>query len=80
MSTRDRPFTGVLLYDGDCPFCSAASTAICQLEAVADAIRLVSGVDREIDPSHDDYPLTDAALERFDDLAGRASETHVPRN
>jgi len=27
-------FTGILLYDGDCPFCSAASTAMRQLEAV----------------------------------------------
>ncbi|SEP77329.1 thiol-disulfide oxidoreductase DCC family protein [Natrinema salaciae] len=27
-------FTGVLLYDGDCPFCSAASTAMRRLEAV----------------------------------------------
>ncbi|MDS0475030.1 DUF393 domain-containing protein [Natrinema sp. 1APR25-10V2] len=27
-------FTGVLLYDGDCPFCSAASTAMRQLESV----------------------------------------------
>lgn len=27
-------FTGVLIYDHDCPFCSAASTAIRQLEDV----------------------------------------------
>ncbi|WP_222918439.1 DUF393 domain-containing protein [Natrinema sp. SYSU A 869] len=27
-------FTGILLYDGDCPFCSAASTAMRQLETV----------------------------------------------
>jgi len=27
-------FTGILLYDGDCPFCSAASTAMRQLEGV----------------------------------------------
>ncbi|ARS91431.1 DCC1-like thiol-disulfide oxidoreductase family protein [Natrarchaeobaculum aegyptiacum] len=140
MSTTDRPFTGVLLYDGDCPFCSASSTAVRQLETVgvvrwddptaqafleaqfdevpfalivadaeagriwagraaarelcnragmpvlvqdivddgyesaADAIRTVSGVD----PYHDDYPLTGAALDRFDDLASRASGTHVP--
>lgn len=144
MSKTDQPFTGILLYDGDCPFCSAASTAMRQLEAVgvvrwddpasqafleaqfddtpfalffadgeaariwagraaarelctragmpvlvqdivddsyetvADAIRFVSGVDRDVDPYHDDYPLTDAARERFDDLVERASATHVP--
>ncbi|MBZ6493403.1 DCC1-like thiol-disulfide oxidoreductase family protein [Natrinema longum] len=27
-------FTGILLYDGDCPFCSAVSTAIRRLESV----------------------------------------------
>ncbi|PCR92618.1 thiol-disulfide oxidoreductase DCC family protein [Natrinema ejinorense] len=27
-------FTGILLYDGDCPFCSAASTAMRRLESV----------------------------------------------
>jgi predicted DCC family thiol-disulfide oxidoreductase YuxK len=27
-------FTGILIHDGDCPFCSAASTAMRQLEGV----------------------------------------------
>lgn len=138
------PFTGILLYDGDCPFCSAASTAMRQLEDVgvvpwddpaaqafleaqfgetpfalffvdgdaeriwagraaaselchragmpvlvqdvvdenyeklADAIRFVSGIDREIDPYHDDYPLADEAAALFDDLAAEGSRTHAP--
>ncbi|MDQ2049366.1 DUF393 domain-containing protein [Natronolimnohabitans sp. A-GB9] len=144
-STADEhePLTGVLLYDGDCPFCSAASTAMRQLESVgvvswddptaqafleaqfdeapfalffvdreaeriwagrsaaselchragmpvliqdivdesyermADAIRFVSGVDREIDPYHDDYPLSDEAAALFDDLVANAERTHV---
>ncbi|QFU81184.1 thiol-disulfide oxidoreductase DCC family protein [Natronorubrum aibiense] len=33
-ATDAPPVTGVLLYDGDCPFCSAASTAMRQLETV----------------------------------------------
>lgn len=134
--------TGVLIYDGDCPFCSAAGTAMRQLESVgvvswddptaqafleaqfgeapfalcfvdgederiwagraaaelceragmpvliqdvvggnyeriADAIRTVSGVDREIDPYHDDYPLAGGASALFDDLATVADRTHV---
>ena len=137
-------FTGVLLYDGDCPFCSAASTAMRQLEAVgvvpwddpaaqafleaqfgeapfalffvdieaetiwagraaaaelceragmpvlvqdvvdenyerfADAIRFVSGVDREIDPYHDAYPLADDAAALFAELAANGRSTHAP--
>ncbi|SEV82907.1 DCC1-like thiol-disulfide oxidoreductase family protein [Natrinema salifodinae] len=36
MTTADpqSEFTGILLYDGDCPFCSAASTAMRQLDSV----------------------------------------------
>lgn len=140
----DREFTGILLYDGDCPFCSAASSAVRQLESVgvvpwddptaqafleaqfeeapfalffvdrdaetvwagraaaselchragmpvliqdvvgehyerlADAIRTVSGLDREVDPYHDAYPLAEDALERFDDLEANGQRTHVP--
>ncbi|WP_255194107.1 DCC1-like thiol-disulfide oxidoreductase family protein [Natronobeatus ordinarius] len=142
----DREFTGVLIYDGDCPFCSAASTAMRQLddvgvvpwddpaaqafleaqfddaplalffvdrdaetvwagqaaaselchragmpvlvqdvvdenyETIADAIRFVSGLDREIDPYHDAYPVATAALDRFDELAANGQRTHVPRD
>lgn len=141
----DYQFTGVLLYDGDCPFCSAASTAVRRLdrvgvvpwddpaarafleaqfgavpfalffvdaearrvwagreaarelcdraglpvlvqdvvgenyEALADAVRFVSGLDREVDPYHDAYPLADEAAALFDDLAASAETTHVPR-
>ena len=137
-------FTGILIYDGDCPFCSAASTAMRQLEGVgvvpwddpaaqdfleaqfgevpfalffvdseaetvwagraaatelceragmpvlvqdivdesyeriADAIQSVTGTDREIDPYHDAYPLSDDAVALFDDLAARGNRTHVP--
>ena len=137
-------FTGVLLYDGDCPFCSAASTAVRRLEDVgvvswddpaaqafleaqfgeapfalffvdieaetvwagraaarelceragmpvlvqdivdenyerlADAIRFVSGVDREVDPYHDAYPLAADAAAKFDALAAAGRSTHVP--
>ncbi|OLZ40504.1 hypothetical protein A6E15_05645 [Natrinema saccharevitans] len=140
----DPRFTGVLLYDGDCPFCSAASTAVRQLESVgvvawsdpapqrfleaqfgetpfalfladreaetvwagrvaatelceragmpalvqdivgenyerlADAVRVVSGADREIDPYHDAYPMADDAAAMFDDLAASAGRTHAP--
>ncbi|QLG48284.1 DCC1-like thiol-disulfide oxidoreductase family protein [Natrinema halophilum] len=136
--------TGVLLYDGDCPFCSAASTAMRRLEDVvavpwddpaaqafleaqfgeapfalfyvdiaaetvwagraaaselcdragmpvlvrdivdenyerfADAVRSVSGVDRDIDPYHDAYPLVDDAAALFDELAANGERTHVP--
>ncbi len=138
-------FTGILLFDGDCPFCSAAATAMRQLpdvgavqwddpaaqafleaqfdeapfalffvdgeaetvwageaaaselceragmpvliqdvvgdnyEAVADAIRTVSGLEREPDPYHGEYPLADEAAARFDELAARGRQTHVPR-
>ncbi|AGB31288.1 hypothetical protein C488_01014 [Natrinema pellirubrum DSM 15624] len=137
-------FTGVLLYDGDCPFCSAASTAVRQLESVgvvawsepvaqafleaqfgeppfalffadceaetvwagraaatelceragmpvlvrdivgdnyerlADAVQVVSGTDREIDPYHDAYPMAGDAAALFDELAASAGRTHVP--
>ncbi len=140
----DPRFAGVLLSDGDCPFCSAASTAVRQLESVgvvawsepaaqrfleaqfdeapfalffadreagtvragraaatelceragmpvlvqdivgenyerlADAVRAVSGTDREIDPYHDAYPMADDAAALFDDLAASADRTHVP--
>lgn len=140
----DAELTGLLVYDGDCPFCSAASTAVRQLpsvgvvpwddptaqasleaqfgeapfalffvdleaeriwagraaagelchragmpvlirdvvdenyERIADAIRSVSGLDREVDPYHDDYPLADDAAALFDDLAANAETTHVP--
>ncbi|RZH66872.1 thiol-disulfide oxidoreductase DCC family protein [Natrinema altunense] len=135
-------FTGLLLYDGDCPFCSAASTAMRRLESVgvvpwddpaaqaflaaqfgdtpfalffvdieaetvwagraaatelceraglpvlvrdivdesyervADAVQSVSGTDREIDPYHDAYPLSDDAAALFDDLAAAGTRTH----
>ncbi|WP_049921199.1 hypothetical protein [Halopiger djelfimassiliensis] len=144
MSDTDRTFTGLLLYDGDCQFCSAASTAVRQLEAVgvvpwddpaaqafleaqfgstpfalffvdgdaetiwagraaarelcdragmpvlvqdvvdenyeriADAIRSVSGLEREIDPYHDAYPLTEDAAALFDEVASRAETTRPP--
>lgn len=134
-------YRGVLIYDGECPFCSAAASALRRVrdvgavpwsdetaqsflvaqfeeapfalvladadegrvyvgrdaarefceragvpvlvgdivgenyEAVADAIRTVSGLDREPDPYHGTYPLTDAAREQFDALAGEASST-----
>ncbi|WP_435551524.1 DUF393 domain-containing protein [Natrinema sp. CGMCC1.2065] len=137
-------FTGVLLYDGDCPFCSAASTAVRRLESVgvvawsepaaqrfleaqfgetpfalffadceagtvwagraaatelceragmpvlvrdivgenyerlADAVRVVSGTDREIEPYHDAYPMASDAAALFDELAASAGRTHVP--
>lgn len=138
--SRDRPTEphGVLVYDGECPSCSAASTALRRLpgigaisyheepaqrflaaqfgdapfalvfvdvneervyvgreaarelcdraglpvlvadivgeryETVADAVRAVSGVDREPDPYHDVVPLAAAAREAFDDLADAA--------
>lgn len=138
-------FTGILLYDGDCSFCSAASTAVRQLESVgvvplddpvaqafleaqfddtplalffvdgneetvwagraaaselcdragmpvliqdivdanyerfADAIRTVSGLDRDVDPYHGEYPLTEAATASFDELAANGKRTHIPR-
>ena len=131
-------FDSVLVYDGDCPFCSAAATALRQLpeigtvawnddaaqafleaqfdetpfalvladpasgqvylgreaasevaeragmpvlvqdilgdnyESLADAVRTVTGVERDPDPYHGVYPLSDAARERFDDLAANA--------
>ncbi|GAB3675289.1 thiol-disulfide oxidoreductase DCC family protein [Halopiger thermotolerans] len=137
-------YTGILFYDGDCPFCSAAATAVRQLEDVgivprddpaaqrfleaqfgeapfalffadreaetvwagraaarelceragmpvlirdvvdenyermADAIRSVAGVDREINPYHDAYPLADEAAARFREAAANARSTHAP--
>lgn len=32
--TDHEPYRGVLIYDGDCPFCSAASTALRQLDDI----------------------------------------------
>lgn len=134
-------YRGVLIYDGECPFCSAAASALRRVrdvgavpwgdeaaqaflvaqfeeapfalvladageervyvgreaarelceragvpvlvrdivgenyETVADAIRTVSGLDRDPDPYHGTYPLADAARERFDALAAEASTT-----
>lgn len=127
-------FDAVLIYDGDCPFCSAAATALRRTrdvgvvawhedaaqsfleaqfedvpfvlafvdreagsvyvgrdaaqtlcdraglpvlvrdivgdnyESLADAIRTVTGLEREPDPYHGEYPLTDAATDRIADL------------
>lgn len=137
-------FDGVLIYDGDCPFCSAASTALrhvdgvgaiawsdetaqefleaqfddvpfalvfadreaelvrvgrdaaCDLcdragmpvlvqdivggnyESIADAIRSVAGSDREPDPYHGTYDLSEGARERYGDLAAAATITTIP--
>lgn len=137
-------FHGVLIYDGDCPFCSAASTALrhvdgvgavawdedaaqaflkaqfddvpfalalvdreagavrvgrdaardlCEraempvlvqdivgdnYESIADAIRTVAGTDREPDPYHGTYDLSDAARGRYDHLAAAATTTTIP--
>lgn len=142
--TADR-FTSVLVFDGDCPFCSAAATALRRVddvgalkwdheaartlleaqfgdppfalflvdrdrraiwageaaaselcdragmpvlvqdvvgdnyESLADAIRFVSGVEREPDPYHGRYPLADEAADRFDELAANARATHRAR-
>jgi predicted DCC family thiol-disulfide oxidoreductase YuxK len=131
-------FDSVLVYDGDCPFCSAAATALRQLpaigaiawsdeaaqaflraqfdgtpfalvlvdpaegnvylgreaarevaeragmpvlvqdilgdnyESIADAVRTVTGVERDPDPYHGVYPLGAEAREHFDDLAANA--------
>lgn len=134
-------YRGVLIYDGECPFCSAAASALRRIpnvgavpwgdeaaqtflaaqfeetpfalvfidadesrvyvgreagrelcnragvpvlvqdivgdnyEGAADAIRTVSGLDREPDPYHGSYPLADEARERFQPLAARADKT-----
>ena len=131
-------FESVLVYDGDCPFCSAAATALRQspeigavawnddaaqaflraqfdetpfalvladpaegkaylgreaarevaeragmpvlvsdilgdnYESIADAVRTVTGVERDPDPYHGVYPLVEGARGRFDDLAANA--------
>ena len=135
-------YDAVLLYDGDCPFCSAASSALRHLhdvgvvawedeaaqsfleaqfgevpfalvladvraeklwigreaarelceragmptliqdvvgdnyETLADAIRWVSGLDRNPDPYHDVYPMAEDARDMFSDLSSNATETH----
>lgn len=140
--TADGTYRGVLIYDGDCPFCSAASTALRQLddvgaiehdheaarafleaqfgeapfalffvdvedervragreaarelceragmpvlvqdvvgdnyETIADAVRTVTGVDREPDPYHGTFPVTPAAAEAYVDLEADARQTH----
>lgn len=131
--------SGVLIYDGDCPFCSAASSALRRVdgvgavaweaesaqafleaqfgetpfalvfvdreagvvrvgrdaaadlceragmptlirdvigdnyESIADAVRSVAGTEREPDPYHGSYGLSEAALERYDALVDDAS-------
>lgn len=131
--------SGVLIYDGDCPFCSAASSALRRVdgvgavaweaesaqafleaqfedvpfalvfvdgeedsvrvgrdaaaelcgragvptlvqdivgdnyESIADAVRTVSGVDREPDPYHGSYDLSPTAHERYSDLVEEAT-------
>lgn len=140
---EDRPdeFYGVLVYDGECPFCSAAATALRRVpgvgaishydeaaqrfleaqfddvpfalvfadvseervyvgreaarelceraglpalvsdlvgenyESIADAVRTVTGLDREPDPYHDVLPMTDTAREAFPGLADAAGST-----
>lgn len=133
-----REYHGVLIYDGECPFCSAAASALRRVrgvgaipwyddpaqeflkaqfeevpfalvfvdhdegrvyagraaaselceraglpvlvqdivgenyESIADAIGTVVGQDREVDPYHDTYPLSDAAEERYPALAANA--------
>lgn len=144
----DPPFDGVLVYDGDCPFCSAAATALRRIDSVgavayshaevraflaaqfddepfalvfadyagstvyvgrdaagelceraglpvlvqdvvgenyeslADAIRTVTGVDREPDPYHGTYPMADDARNAYADVAAIAKSTteHLPRS
>lgn len=44
-------------------------------EAVAEAIRTVSGLDREPDPYYGSYPLANEVRERFNPLAARAGST-----
>lgn len=135
-------YHSVLVYDGDCPMCSAASSAMRRLdgvgavawhddaaqafldaqfgevpfalafvdreaervwvgreaarelceraglpilvqdvlgdnyESVADAVRGVTGAEREPDDYHGVFPLTDPATERFGALAAAATSTH----
>lgn len=130
-------FDAVLIYDGDCPFCSAASSALRRVddagavawdhesaqrfleaqfddtpfalvlvdgervyvgrdaaedlcdraglpvlvgdivddnyEGLADAIRTVTGVERDPNPFHGTYPIAPAAREAHDDLQGAAT-------
>jgi len=141
----DTEYRGVLIFDGDCPFCSAAASALRRLddvaavewdheasqafleaqfgetpfalvlvdraaetvwvgreaarelcdragvptlvqdvvgdnyESLADAIRTVTGVDREPDAYHGEFPLAAPAAERFPDLSRHARKTHRPR-
>lgn len=140
----DVHYRAVLVYDGDCPFCSAAASALRRLdrvaaiewdhevsraflaaqfgevpfalvlvdrkdgtvwigraaarelceraglpalvqdvvgdnyEAVADAVRTVTGVERDPDPYHGTVDLAPGAREQFDALAANARITHVP--
>ena len=138
----DQEFSAILIYDGDCPFCSAASTAVRHLEdvgviawddpaaqafleaqfgerpfamffvdrevetvwagkaaarelchragmpvfvedvvdenyeRVADAIRSVAGLESDVDPYNDAYPLADSAADCFGALASKGDRTH----
>ncbi len=140
------PYESVLIFDGECPFCSAAASALRRVqgagavewdnqaataflsaqfndvpfalvyvdpsedtvwigrdaarelceragvpvlvsdivgekyESIADAIRFVAGGDREPDPYHGSFELTDEARERFSDLAASARRTHIPQD
>jgi predicted DCC family thiol-disulfide oxidoreductase YuxK len=132
-------YDGVLVFDGDCPFCSAAASALRHVdgigavahcdpeseaflraqfedtpfalvfadaanetvyvgryaaselcdragmptlvtdmvgenyESIADAVRTVTGVERDPDPYHGTYPMSDAALAVFDEMAATAT-------
>ena len=134
-------YHAVLVYDGECPFCSAAATALRRLdgvgaiawgddpaqafleaqfgetpfalvfadsrdervyvgreaarelcdragmpvlvqdivgdnyESLADAIRSVTGVEGEPEPYHGVYPLSEAGMEAFEELAANAWHT-----
>ncbi len=46
-------------------------------ESIADAIRMVTGVDGDPDPYHGVYPLADDARDRFDALAANADSMPI---
>ncbi|WP_049928511.1 DCC1-like thiol-disulfide oxidoreductase family protein [Halopiger goleimassiliensis] len=74
-------FTGILVYDGDCPFCSAAATAVRQLEEVGIVAWDDPATRRFLEAQFDGTPFAlffvDCETDRI--WAGRAAASEVCR-
>ena len=60
-------FRGVLIYDGECPFCSAASTALRRVEAVGTVSWFEDEAQAFLDAQFDEAPFAVAFVDRSEE-------------